>query len=234
LKQELSAKYEKKIEAEKAKMKQKILANKEEAESKLQSQLDEMFEKMNQEYEERNSQIYGSIIEKDEIIKSLERKLVQYQHEIDKWKDLYYASQQNNTPQKSLNNVANPLVLEEEEEERDKGKAQEILTKQTASAQVQTEEIFNSGLNYSHDTLPQQTVKIIEKYDVETMTENYEGPEDVTDQELDKYIERTEEKAQALVDTRIETIKFYQKSLIKCLGKLKEYQILIQRFSSDF
>ena len=215
-------------------MKQKILANKEEAESKLQSQLDEMFEKMNQEYEERNSQIYGSIIEKDEIIKSLERKLVQYQHEIDKWKDLYYASQQNNTPQKSLNNVANPLVLEEEEEERDKGKAQEILTKQTASAQVQTEEIFNSGLNYSHDTLPQQTVKIIEKYDVETMTENYEGPEDVTDQELDKYIERTEEKAQALVDTRIETIKFYQKSLIKCLGKLKEYQILIQRFSSDF
>jgi len=217
LKQELSAKYEKKLEAQKAKMKQKNLANKEESENQLQLKLDEMFEKMNHEFEERNTELYGTIVEKDDIIASLERKLTHYQNEVDKWKDLYYASQ-DEIHQKKIPSIEempvaieNPLLIQQEE------------------------------LNIQSQTPPPSSpkIKVIEKRDVETMTENYETNETVennvdNDEELDKYIERTEEKAQALVDTRIETIKFYQKSLIKCLGKLKEYQLLIQRFSNDF
>jgi len=217
LKQELSAKYEKKLEAQKAKMKQKNLANKEESENQLQLKLDEMFEKMNHEFEERNTELYGTIVEKDDIIASLERKLTHYQNEVDKWKDLYYASQ-DEIHQKKIPSIEempvaieNPLLIQQEE------------------------------LNIQSQTPPPSSpkIKVIEKCDVETMTENYETNETVennvdNDEELDKYIERTEEKAQALVDTRIETIKFYQKSLIKCLGKLKEYQLLIQRFSNDF
>jgi len=304
LKEELQVKYEKKLEAQKTKMKEKITSVKEKNEKKTNQKLEEMFNKMNLEFEQRNGELYNILVEKDGIIKSLERKMTQYQIEIDKWKDMYYAKQ--NEPalihfkekeenrkdliekdpiqKEEMHEENNSYEIKREEESLEKLKTNDIQEKSEEFDHQEKKLILNNSekgkenrdepkpilenkeekqnsieeikeINQEIDVTEKtnvkfdgrknryskQTLKVKEEIrcDAETMTdyveENKSGWENLeNNKELEELVGKAEEKAQGIVNRDVEMIRFYQSSLVKCLGKLKEYQILIQKFSNEF